>query len=112
VIPADEGGCGHYRLAWPAIALRNLGHDVTLAKPTTINSMPVMADPISGDFSVAVMGAWLEKGEFRYGVRGVTLAGNLIDLLKNIDAVCDDLSFFGSVGSPTFRVNQLTVSGS
>jgi PmbA protein len=71
-----------------------------------------MADPISGDFSVAVMGAWLEKGEFRYGVRGVTLAGNLIDLLKNIDAVCDDLSFFGSVGSPTFRVNQLTVSGS
>lgn len=71
-----------------------------------------MADPISGDFSVAVMGAWLDKGEFKYGVRGVTLAGNLIELLKRVDAVCDDLSFFGSVGSPTFRVGELMVSGS
>ncbi len=71
-----------------------------------------MADPISGDFSVAVMGAYLEAGELQFGVRGVTLAGNLLDLLKNIDAVGDDLTFFGSVGSPTFRVGGLMVSGS
>ncbi|OGR85540.1 MAG: hypothetical protein A2901_03355 [Elusimicrobia bacterium RIFCSPLOWO2_01_FULL_54_10] len=71
-----------------------------------------MADPISGDFSVAVMGARLEAGEFKEGVRGVTLAGNLLDLLKNIDAVGSDLTFFGSVGSPTFRVAGLTISGS
>lgn len=69
-----------------------------------------MADPISGDFSVGVIGSWLENGEFKSGVRGVTLAGNLLALLKNIDAVCDDLTFFGSIGSPTFRV-ELTVSG-
>ncbi|MBI4217502.1 MAG: TldD/PmbA family protein [Elusimicrobia bacterium] len=71
-----------------------------------------MADPVSGDFSVGVIGAWLEKGEWRGGVRGVTLAGNLLSLLKNIDCVCDDLTFFGSVGSPTFRVSELSVSGS
>lgn len=70
-----------------------------------------MADPISGDFSVGVMGARLENGEFKEGVRGVTLAGNLLDLMINIDAVGDDLTFFGSMGSPTFRVAGLTVSG-
>lgn len=71
-----------------------------------------MADPISGDFSVGVMGAWLENGEFKTGVRGVTLAGNLVDLLKNVDQVCGDLTFFGSLGSPTFRAQGLMVSGS
>jgi PmbA protein len=70
-----------------------------------------MADPISGDFSVGAIGAWIENGEFKYGVRGITLAGNLIELLKNVDAVCDDLTFFGSIGSPTIRVQGLTVSG-
>ena len=71
-----------------------------------------MADPISGDFSVAALGSYIEGGEFKFGVRGITLAGNLLDLLKNIDAVCSDLTFFGSIGSPTFRVSGLTVSGS
>lgn len=71
-----------------------------------------MADPISGDFSVGAIGQRLEGGELREGVRGITLAGNLLDLLKNIDAVGDDLIYFGSLGSPTFRVAHLTVSGS
>lgn len=70
-----------------------------------------MADPISGDFSVGAIGAWLENGEFKHGVRGITLAGNLLELLKNIDLVCDDLTFFGSVGSPSFKVSHLMVSG-
>ena len=71
-----------------------------------------MADPISGDFSVGAIGAWLDHGRFLHGVRGITIAGNLLDLMKNMDAVCDDLTFFGSVGSPTFRVRDLVISGS
>ncbi len=71
-----------------------------------------MADTISGEFSVGAIGARIEGGEFKEGVRGITLAGNLLDLLKNIDMVGDDLTFFGSIGSPTFRVAQLSVSGS
>ncbi len=71
-----------------------------------------MADPISGDFSLAAIGYWLERGERKFGVRGVTLAGNLLDLFKKVDCVCSDLTFFGSVGSPTFRVQDLSVSGS
>ena len=70
-----------------------------------------MADPISGDFSVGVIGAKLENGEFKSGVRSVTLAGNILDMLKKIDAVGTDLTFFGATGSPTFRVSGLTVSG-
>jgi glycosyltransferase involved in cell wall biosynthesis len=30
VHPADQGGCGHYRILWPAHALADQGHDVTV----------------------------------------------------------------------------------
>lgn len=33
VYPADEHGCGHHRLIWPAVELQKLGHDVTVVMP-------------------------------------------------------------------------------
>jgi glycosyltransferase involved in cell wall biosynthesis len=33
VYPADEFGCGFYRLIWPAKALRDAGHDITIIPP-------------------------------------------------------------------------------
>lgn len=33
VYPADEFGCGYYRLIWPAKALRDAGHDVHIVPP-------------------------------------------------------------------------------
>ncbi len=69
------------------------------------------ANPISGDFSVGVSGLWIEKGEFEQPVRGVTIAGNMIDLLRAIDGVANDLTFFVGQGAPTLRVSSMTISG-
>lgn len=33
VYPADKHGCGHYRLIWPAEAMRAQGHDVVVMDP-------------------------------------------------------------------------------
>lgn len=33
VFPADNAGCGHYRLIWPADVLRKTGHDVVIMPP-------------------------------------------------------------------------------
>lgn len=33
VYPADVHGCGHYRMIWPALRLKELGYDVTLHMP-------------------------------------------------------------------------------
>lgn len=69
------------------------------------------ANPISGDFSVGASGFWIEKGKKAYPVREITIAGNILDLMKNIDAICDDLRFSGRIGCPTLRVKELSVSG-
>ena len=69
------------------------------------------ANPISGDFSVGATGFWIEKGKKAYPVREITIAGNILDLMKNVDAVCNDLHFSGRIGSPTLRVKELSISG-
>jgi hypothetical protein len=33
VFPADNAGCGHYRLIWPADTLKRLGHDIVIMPP-------------------------------------------------------------------------------
>ena len=38
IFPADEGGCGHYRLIWPGQELQRQGHDITIALPETENA--------------------------------------------------------------------------
>jgi PmbA protein len=69
------------------------------------------ANPISGDFSVGAAGIWIEHGELSTPVRGMVIAGNIVDLCEGIDAVGNDIRFFASKGAPTVRVARLTISG-
>lgn len=68
-------------------------------------------NPISGDFSVGAAGIWIEHGELTTPVRGMVIAGNILELLAGIDAVGNDLRFFVGRGAPTVRVARLTISG-
>jgi PmbA protein len=66
---------------------------------------------VSGDYSQGAVGHWIEKGTLTHPVHEVTIAGNLKDMLKDVDAVGSDLVFRGSVAAPTLRVRRMTVSG-
>ncbi|MCX7781036.1 MAG: TldD/PmbA family protein, partial [Negativicutes bacterium] len=70
-----------------------------------------MANPISGDFSLGAAGVWIENGELTHAVRGVAIAGNMLDLLGKVKAVGSDLTFFGSKGAPTLRIEEIMISG-
>jgi len=68
-------------------------------------------DLVSGDYSQGAAGQWIEKGRFVHPVHEVTIAGNLKQMLQDVDAVGSDLEFRGSSASPTLRVRKMTVSG-
>lgn len=69
-------------------------------------------DPISGEFSLGAAGDYLERGERQYAVQGITIAGNLLDLLASISGVGNDLTFGGGgIGSPTLVISELSVGG-
>lgn len=51
VFPADLGGCGYYRLIWPAQVLRHAGHDIHIVAPNERSQMlqGVMKDNVMTD---------------------------------------------------------------
>jgi PmbA protein len=67
---------------------------------------------VTGEYSQGAVGHWIEKGRLAHPVHEVTIAGNLNEMLKDVDAMGNDLVFRGSSASPTLRVKRLTVSGS
>jgi len=69
------------------------------------------ADPISGNFSLGATGIYYKSGKRVQSVRGLTVAGNFLELLKNTIAVGGDLSFYGNVGSPSVLVKNMTLGG-
>lgn len=66
---------------------------------------------LTGDYSRGAFGIWIENGELTYPVAEVTIAGNLRDMLLNLEAVGSDLEFRGSVASPTLLIREMTLSG-
>ncbi|MBJ6723553.1 TldD/PmbA family protein [Geomesophilobacter sediminis] len=70
------------------------------------------ANPISGDFSVGAAGFYVERGEIVHPVKGIAIAGNVLELFQRVDLVADDLRFFGGTGAPALRIAELDVSGS
>ncbi len=69
-------------------------------------------NPVTGDFSRGARGFWIENGERSHPVEEVTVAGNLADLLRDVDGIANDLLWLGSLAAPSFRVARLTVGGS
>lgn len=69
-------------------------------------------DPVSGEFSLGASGVLYRNGKPEHAVRGVTVAGNILDLWNKIIAVGSDLKFYGNVGSPSVLVKDVTVGGS
>jgi PmbA protein len=68
-------------------------------------------NPVTGDFSRGAQGFWIEGGELTFPVSEVTIAANLDEILKRVDAVADDLQLRSSTAAPTFRVSHMTLAG-
>ncbi len=67
---------------------------------------------VTGDFSQGASGFWIENGEITYPVQEITIAGNVMKALQNVQMIGNDLSFRrGSTASPTLLISELTVGG-
>jgi TldD protein len=81
-------------------------------------------EPATGNFVFGVSEGYLiENGKRTAPLRGMTLMGNSLDVLKRIDAIGNDLAFKSGfcgkdgqrvpvgTGQPTVRISELTVGG-
>ena len=66
---------------------------------------------VTGDYSRGAAGIWIEKGELTYPVEEVTIAGNLKEILLNIEMVGNDLEMRDRICAPTVKISRMTVAG-
>ena len=65
---------------------------------------------VTGDYSRGAAGVWIRNGELAFPVSEVTIAGNLRQMLMDVEAG-SDLEFRGSTAAPTLLIREMTVGG-
>jgi PmbA protein len=68
-------------------------------------------NPVTGDYSRGAAGLWIEGGEIVGPVEELTIAGNLGQMLMDIDAIGSDILWRGSTASPSLRVAKMMIAG-
>jgi PmbA protein len=72
-------------------------------------------NPVSGTFSVGATGRLIENGELSTPVREITIASDLVTMLKGVQGVGSEprwVPFGGSVKAAPLLLGEMTVSGS
>jgi PmbA protein len=67
---------------------------------------------VTGDYSRGVSGFWVENGKIQYPVDGITVAGNLSDMFKGIQAIANDEDVRKATRCGSVLINQMTIAGS
>lgn len=83
-----------------------------------------MVKPYTGDFNFTVSFAYLiENGKITDCIKNITLIGNNLDILKNVEMISDDLKldsgYCGSqsgmvlvtIGQPTIKISNMLIGG-
>jgi PmbA protein len=66
---------------------------------------------VTGDFSFGCSGFLVENGVVTMPVKEITIAGNILELFKNIREIADDDENKRIISSPSFLVSGLSVAG-
>jgi len=73
-------------------------------------TMGMGVNGVTGDYSLAARGFWIENGCKSFAVNEMTIAGNLKDMFRNLTAA-NDLSFRYGLDAPTIRIENMTIAG-
>lgn len=66
---------------------------------------------VTGDYSRGASGFWVEGGEIAYPVEEITIAGNLLDMYRDLRAVGNDLDTRGNTRTGSWLLAPLTIAG-
>ncbi|MGA0569454.1 metalloprotease PmbA [Variovorax sp. VNK109] len=67
---------------------------------------------VTGDYSRGASGFWVEKGRIAFPVQEITIAGNLKDMFKGIQAIGADAYNYGAKTVGSVLINRMKVAGS
>ena len=66
---------------------------------------------VTGDYSQGVAGFWVENGKRVHPVEGVTVAGRLQDMFRDLEATGNDLDTRGAIRNGSVLIPNMVVAG-
>lgn len=75
------------------------------------NLMGFGVNQVTGGYSRGASGLWIENGELAYPVEEITIAGNLRQMLHDVEMIGNDLDRSRKVTAPTLKIHTMTVAG-
>jgi PmbA protein len=66
---------------------------------------------VTGDYSRGAFGYWVENGEVQYPVEGITIAGNLREMLLDIQMIGSDALIRGNKETGSILIGSMTIGG-
>jgi len=67
---------------------------------------------VTGDYSRGASGFWVENGRIAFPGHEITIAGNLKDMFKGIEAIGADAYTYGAKTVGSVLINRMKVAGS
>ena len=67
---------------------------------------------VTGDYSRGASGFWVDKGRIAFPVQEITIAGNMKDMFKGIQAVGADIYNYGAKTVGSVLVDRMKIAGS
>lgn len=69
------------------------------------------ANGVTGDYSRGAAGFWVQNGEIVAPVEGITVAGNLLEMYRDIQALGSDVDARSSIRCGSVLVGRMTIAG-
>ncbi len=82
---------------------------------TDVQGLHSGANSVSGDFSLGAFGYYIKEGKINHPVEQITISGNFIKMLKNIELIANDFKLNlpgrGHFASPSLKIKSLDIAG-
>ncbi len=92
--------------------ISNIGDGILI---TELHGLHAGINQVSGDFSLSSNGILIKEGRLGESVSQITIAGNLYELLNNIESIGNDTKFsftnYCYFGSPSIDIGELSIAG-
>lgn len=107
---ANAGGVCNLEVAANAGGLQDLLRGMGTGLLVT-ELMGQGVNAITGDYSRGAAGFYVENGEIAYPVDGITIAGNLREMLRGIEAIGADIDVRSHIRIGSVLLGKMTVAG-
>jgi PmbA protein len=106
----NSGGVRNLRInsgvqGWDEL-IKTMGHGLIVTE-----LMGQGVNMVTGDYSRGAAGFWVENGEIQYPVEEVTIAGNMKDMLLDLQEVGTDIETRTSVQTGSWLIDKMMIAG-